>query len=46
MVLRVRVRDASYGEGVGNVIERAFDFAKAMLDDSPSDLGTQGHLKG
>lgn len=46
MVLRVRVRDASYWEGAGNVIERAFDFAKAMLDDSPSDLGKQGHLEG
>ena len=46
MVLRVRVRDASYWEGGGNVIERAFDFAKAMLDDEPSELGTQGHLEG
>lgn len=46
MVLRVRVRDASYWEGASNVIERAFDFAKAMLDDSPGDLGTQGHLEG
>lgn len=46
MVLRVRVRDASYWEGGGNLIERAFDFAKAMLDDAPSELGTQGHLDG
>ena len=46
MVLRVRVRDASYWEGASNVIERAFDFAKAMLDDSSSELGTHGHLEG
>jgi general stress protein 26 len=46
MVLRVRVRDANYWEGPSNVLTRAFDFAKAMLDDSPSDLGTRGHLQG
>ena len=46
MVLRVRVRDASYWEGSSNMLERAFDFAKAMLDESPGDLGKQGHLEG
>ena len=46
MVLRVRVRDASYWEGASNVVERAFDFAKAMLDDSPGNPGLQGHLEG
>jgi general stress protein 26 len=45
MVLRVRVRDASYWEA-GNMIERALDFARAMLDDAPSDIGEHGHLKG
>lgn len=46
MVLRVRVRDASYWEGASNMLERAFDFARAMIDDSPADLGKQGHLEG
>ncbi len=46
MVLRVRVRDASYWEGAGNFIERAFDVARAMLDDSPGKLGEHGHLDG
>jgi general stress protein 26 len=46
MVLRVRVRDASYWEGSGNFIERAFDFARAMIDDKPGDLGEHGHLEG
>ncbi|GAA0242481.1 pyridoxamine 5'-phosphate oxidase family protein [Rhodanobacter caeni] len=45
MVLRVQVRDASYWEA-GNFIERALDFARAMLDDTPSDIGEQGHLEG
>jgi general stress protein 26 len=45
MVLRVRVRDASYWEA-GNVIERALDFARALLDESPTDIGEHGHLKG
>ncbi len=46
MVLRVRVRDANYWEAAGNFIARAFDFARGMLDDDPSDLGKQGHLEG
>jgi general stress protein 26 len=46
MVLRVRVRDANYWEAEGNFIARAFDFARGMLDDEPSDLGKQGHLEG
>ena len=46
MVLRVRVRDANYWEAASNVITRAFDFARGMLDEQPSDLGKQGHLEG
>jgi general stress protein 26 len=46
MVLRVRVRDANYWEAAGNFIARAFDFARGMLDEKPSDLGKQGHLEG
>lgn len=46
MVLRVRVRDANYWEAAGNLIARAFDFARGMLDEDPSDLGKQGHLEG
>jgi general stress protein 26 len=46
MVLRVRSSDASSWGGASNAVERAFDFAKAMLDDSPGELGTQGHLEG
>lgn len=46
MVLRVRVRDANYWEAAGNVIARAFDFARGMLDEQPEDLGKQGHLEG
>ena len=44
MVLRVRVRDASYWEASGNFIERALDFARGMLSDEPSDLGDHGHI--
>lgn len=46
MVLRIRVRDAAYWEAADNFIARAFDFARGMLDDSPSDLGEHGHLDG
>ncbi len=46
MVLRVRVRDAAWWEAADNFIARAFDFARGMLDESPSDLGKQGHLDG
>ncbi|WP_426689368.1 pyridoxamine 5'-phosphate oxidase family protein [Rhodanobacter ginsengiterrae] len=46
MVLRVRVRDASYWESAGNFVARAFDFARGMLGDSPEDLGKHGTLKG
>jgi len=46
MVLRVRVRDANYWEAAGNFIARAFDFARGMLDEDPTDLGKQGHLEG
>lgn len=45
MVLRVRVRDASYWEA-GNFIERALDFARGLLDESPTDIGEHGHLEG
>jgi general stress protein 26 len=45
MVLRVRVRDASYWEAGGNFVTRAFDFARAIVDEKPADLGTQGHLE-
>ncbi|HWU77595.1 MAG TPA: pyridoxamine 5'-phosphate oxidase family protein [Rhodanobacter sp.] len=46
MVLRIRVRDAAYWEAPDNVVARAFDFARGMLDDSTSDLGEHGHLQG
>lgn len=46
MVLRIRVQDASYWEGASNFMARAFDFARGMLDESPSDLGEHGHLQG
>ena len=46
MVLRIRVRDAAYWEAADNFIARAFDFARGMLDESPSDLGEHGHLDG
>ena len=46
MVLRIRVRDAAYWETADNFVARAFDFARGMLDDSPSDLGEHGHLEG
>lgn len=46
MVLRVRVRDAAYWEAADNFVARALDFARAMLDDTPSDLGEHGHLQG
>lgn len=46
MVLRVRVQDASYWEAAGNFVARAFDFARGMLDEAPSDLGEHGHLHG
>lgn len=44
VVLRVHVRDAAYWESAGNFVERALDFAKAMISDEPSDLGKHGHL--
>ncbi len=44
MVLRIRVRDAAYWEAADNFVARAFDFARGLLDDSPSDLGEHGHL--
>ncbi|HZX72064.1 MAG TPA: pyridoxamine 5'-phosphate oxidase family protein [Rhodanobacter sp.] len=46
MVLRIRVQDAAYWEAADNFIARAFDFARGMLDESPSNLGKQGHLDG
>ena len=46
MVLRIRVRDAVYWETADNVVARAFDFARGLLDDKPSDLGEQGRLEG
>ena len=46
MVLRVRIQDAAYWEAKGNFLARALDFARGMLDESPSDLGEQGHLEG
>ncbi|HXE77062.1 MAG TPA: pyridoxamine 5'-phosphate oxidase family protein [Rhodanobacter sp.] len=46
MVLRIRVQDANYWEAAGNLVARAFDFARGMLDDKPSDLGGHGHLQG
>lgn len=46
MVLRIRVRDASYWEAADNFIARAFDFARGMLDDSSGELGEHGHLDG
>ena len=45
MVLRVRIQDAAYWEAKGNFLARALDFARGMLDESPSDLGDHGHLK-
>lgn len=46
MVLRVRVRDASYWEASGNAVARVFDFARSFLSDAPEDLGEHGTLKG
>ena len=46
MVLRIRVRDAVYWETADNVVARAFDFARGLLDDKPGDLGKQGRLEG
>lgn len=46
MVMHVRVRDAMYWEGAGNVVERALDFARGMWSEQPHDLGKQGHLNG
>lgn len=45
MVLRVRVRDASYWEASGNFVTRAFDLARALVDENPAELGKQGHLE-
>jgi general stress protein 26 len=45
MVLRVRIQDAAYWEAKGNFLARALDFARGMLDPSPSDLGDHGHLE-
>lgn len=44
MVLRVRVRDASYWEAADNFMLRAMDFSRAVLSKEPSDLGKRGHL--
>ncbi|MEO9078796.1 MAG: pyridoxamine 5'-phosphate oxidase family protein [Rhodanobacter sp.] len=46
MVLRIRVRDASYWEAADNFVARAFDFARSLVNESPSDLGEHGHLQG
>jgi general stress protein 26 len=46
VVLRVRVRDASYWESAGNFIARALDFASGMLSKEPRDLGRHGTLSG
>ena len=45
MVLRVKVRDASYWEA-GNAVERVLDMARGMLGNSPADIGEHGHLEG
>lgn len=46
MVLRIRVRDASWWESADNFMGRALDFARGMLDESPGELGQHGHLDG
>jgi general stress protein 26 len=46
VVLRIRIKDASYWESAGNFVARALDFAKGLLSDDPADLGKQGHLEG
>lgn len=46
VVLRVKVRDASYWESADNFLERALDFTRAITSKDPSDLGTHGELKG
>jgi len=46
VVLRVRVRDAAYWESAGNFIVRAIDFARAYLNEEPTDLGKHGVLRG
>lgn len=46
MVLRIRVRDASYWESADNFVARAFDFARSMVNESATDLGEHGHLQG
>lgn len=46
MVLRIRVRDAVYWETADSMVARAFDFARGLLEERPSDLGKQGRLEG
>ncbi|THD07806.1 pyridoxamine 5'-phosphate oxidase family protein [Rhodanobacter lindaniclasticus] len=46
MVLRIRVRDAVYWETADSMVARAFDFARGLLEEKPSDLGKQGRLEG
>lgn len=46
MVLRIRVRDASWWESSDTFIGRALDFARGMMDESSEELGQQGHLDG
>jgi general stress protein 26 len=46
VVLRVRIRDAAYWESAGNFVARALDFARGMLSEEPTDLGTHGRLAG
>lgn len=46
MVLRIRVRDASWWESADNFVGRALDFAHGMLDETSDDMGKHGHLDG
>lgn len=46
MVLRIRVRDAVYWETADSMVARAFNFARGLLEEKPSDLGKQGRLEG
>lgn len=46
VVLRVHVRDASYWESAGNLVERVLDFTHGLISNEHADLGKQGHLQG
>lgn len=45
VVLRVKVRDASYWESADNFLERALDFTRGMISKDPADLGTHDELR-